>query len=648
MVTQLRPGDPARIGRYRLLGQLGAGGMGRVLLGVGPDGRLVAIKQVHAHLITEEDFLPRFRREVQTSARVSGAFTAAVIDFDIESETPWLASVFVPGVPLDKAVHDFGPLPSEQVRTLAVGLASALHAIHGVGLIHRDLKPANVILDQDGPRVIDFGIARAAEGRSELTHTGSIIGSPAFMSPEQAQSEPLTPASDIFSLGTVLAMASHGKSPFAGSSMPHTLYNIVHTVPDLSPLPPEVRQLVEPCLRKDPAGRPTPAAILDFLGPLPTQRQPWSAAIHGAIHRQSEELSALRSDPEATQIIGADETTVSSENELTFDEKLRQLSADYRSASSQSRRKRVLIGAFAMVLILAGGAIAGAVTLTGGDDSSTGPVRNPLAGLNLTKVRSIDVCAAMQEQLVDSLGKWEMPRTAEWGGCSAAARGYRLLLKIERLEGFRDTGRTNDGVPVLENVSIPERSCDRALSLGTTDPQFGLTVLVGAPDQPIEKRCAIANEATAQLSRVLVAGLPVVADFKKSLARLDPCSLVPPTSIKLNVGPEVQGKVDDLYSCRWAGPNQLTVTLEQSSPRSDKDKPIHIEIGGGKVVDVDADELKSSECTRKYEYRSIDSVKSEFAVVKIRSSNSDRPEAKCIAAQDVLNSVVLSLPPVAK
>ncbi|MET8873434.1 serine/threonine-protein kinase [Nocardia sp. NPDC004604] len=264
MVTQLQPGDPARIGRYLLLGQLGAGGMGRVLLGVGPDGRLVAIKQVHAHLITEEDFLPRFRREVQTSARVSGAFTAAVIDFDIESETPWLASIFVPGVPLDKAVQDHGPLPSAQVRTLAVGLASALRAIHGVGLIHRDLKPANVILAEDGPRVIDFGIARAVEGRSELTHTGSIIGSPAFMSPEQAQSEALTPASDIFSLGAVLAMTAGGKSPFAGSSLPHTLYNIVHTQPDLSGLPPEVRHLVEPCLRKDPKTRPTPAEILDF------------------------------------------------------------------------------------------------------------------------------------------------------------------------------------------------------------------------------------------------------------------------------------------------------------------------------------------------------------------------------------------------
>ncbi len=173
MVMQLQPGDPARIGRYRLLGQLGAGGMGRVLRGVGPDGRLVAVKQVHAHLVTESDFLPRFRREVRVSARVSGAFAAAVVDFDVESEEPWLASVFVPGVPLDKAVEQFGPLSTDQVRTLALGLASALHAIHEVGLIHRDLKPANVILAEDGPRVIDFGIARAVEGRSELTHTGS-------------------------------------------------------------------------------------------------------------------------------------------------------------------------------------------------------------------------------------------------------------------------------------------------------------------------------------------------------------------------------------------------------------------------------------------------------------------------------------------
>ncbi|MFD2399034.1 serine/threonine-protein kinase [Prauserella oleivorans] len=275
----LGAGEPRYAGRYRLLGVLGEGGMGRVLLAVSPDGRLAAVKRIHPAFAHDRGFRERFRREVETSRRVSGAYTAAVMDADPDAAEPWLASVYVPGPSLREAVDAAGPLPVTSLRHLAAGLVSALADIHRAGLVHRDLKPSNVLLVADGPRVIDFGIARAVEGGSELTHTGSVIGSPGFMSPEQAEGGPLTSASDVFSLGALLVMAATGRSPFAGASTPQTLYNVVHGEPDLSGVPAEVRHFVEPCLAKDPVQRPTPAQLRELIGPVPPAAMPWPAPV---------------------------------------------------------------------------------------------------------------------------------------------------------------------------------------------------------------------------------------------------------------------------------------------------------------------------------------------------------------------------------
>ena len=293
----LGPGEPAQVGRYRLLAAVGEGGMGRVLLGVAPDGRLAAVKQVHRGFASDPGFRERFRREVEVSRLVSGAYTAAVMDADAHAPTPWLASVFVAGPSLQEAVDTTGPLPPVAVRHLAAGLASALIGIHRAGLVHRDLKPGNVLLADDGPRVIDFGIARAAEGGTDLTHTGVILGSPAFMSPEQAEGRPLTPASDVFSLGALLVLAATGHSAFAGASAPQSLYNVVHTHPDLRFLPPELRALAEPCLAKDPARRPTPAQLLELLGPLPPVQRPWPPAVHALIARHQADVTAVVTKP---------------------------------------------------------------------------------------------------------------------------------------------------------------------------------------------------------------------------------------------------------------------------------------------------------------------------------------------------------------
>jgi len=261
MMRELQPEDSELIGPYRLRGRLGAGGMGRVYLGLSPGGRAVAVKVIRADLAQDAEFRARFRREVAVARTVSGLFTAPVIDADVDGPVPWLATAYVPGPSLADAVGEHGPLPAASVLALARGLAEGLSAIHAAGVVHRDLKPANVLLAEDGPRVIDFGISRAVEA-SVLTHTGLVVGSPGFMSPEQAEGREVGPPSDIFSLGAVLAFAATGQGPFGSGSTPALVYRVVHSGPQLDLMPAEVRSLAQRCLAKDPALRPTAADLL--------------------------------------------------------------------------------------------------------------------------------------------------------------------------------------------------------------------------------------------------------------------------------------------------------------------------------------------------------------------------------------------------
>ncbi|HEY3710774.1 MAG TPA: serine/threonine-protein kinase [Amycolatopsis sp.] len=301
----LEPADPRTVGRYRVLAELGRGGMGRVLLGSTADGRLVAIKLMHALPGTEADFRARFRREIAASRAVSGTYTAAVMDADPEAPAPWLVSVFVPGPPLNDVVAGTGPLPELPVRRLAAGLAAALLDIHRAGLVHRDLKPSNVLLAADGPRVIDFGIARAADGPDQggLTQTGYLIGTPEYMSPEQVGGQVLTPASDVFCLGGVLVYAATGRNPFTGGSPARTLYNVAHGRPALTGLPPGLDYLVRSCLAKDPAARPSPAQLLDLAGELPASARVWPVAVHRMIAAQQAEAERFFHAPEQTDVL---------------------------------------------------------------------------------------------------------------------------------------------------------------------------------------------------------------------------------------------------------------------------------------------------------------------------------------------------------
>jgi eukaryotic-like serine/threonine-protein kinase len=264
MWRDLQPDDPGQIGPYRLRAVLGAGGMGRVFLGASAEGQLAAVKVIRADLATDPEFRARFRREVTVARKVSGRFTVPLIGADADGPAPWLATAYVAGPSLADAVTEHGPLPVRSVLELATGLASGLTAIHAAGVVHRDLKPSNVLLAQDGPRVIDFGISVAAE-TSPLTRTGLLMGSPGYMSPEQVEGRPVGPASDIFSLGAVLVFAATGEAPFGSGSAPTLAYRAMYREVNLDRVPAEARGLIQRCLAKDPGQRPT-ARDLMFMG----------------------------------------------------------------------------------------------------------------------------------------------------------------------------------------------------------------------------------------------------------------------------------------------------------------------------------------------------------------------------------------------
>ncbi|WP_063005979.1 serine/threonine-protein kinase [Nocardia salmonicida] len=627
LIEPLSASEPAVVGRFRILGVLGAGGMGRVLLGVGPDGRFVAVKQIHAHLVGDPEFRARFEREIRVSMRVSGAFTAALIDFELTGPTPWLASVFIPGVPLDSAIRSAGPLPVSSLRTLASGLASALHSIHGTGLIHRDLKPANVIIAADGPRVIDFGIAHTAEAGGIRTEAGAVVGSPAYMSPEQANGEQLTAASDIFAFGGLLYMAATGASPFAATSAPLTLFNVVHTEPNLDRLPPELRGLIAACLSKDPRRRPTPSQILDHLGVLPVQASPWTAAIDTEIRSRTAQLAAYTADPDATRIIPSARPEI-------VDRK-------------PPKRRRAGWVAAASVCVIALAAAATLVLTRGSETPAAPPDVEPVAFPTLEQVRGTDTCAWLRQSLGDNLpaevvggtnmniGAWNWQPTSTWG-CSGVSVIGSVIIEIgAAMDGFTATERKIAGRPLLHRGA----GCAVGLDNGDQAARWGFTVESSATDD-----CVLSEYILERLANSMVS-LPRDPADGRTLSALDPCALVgqPNSKILTAAGP---AKLVGAHGCEWDGDGHLRVTLSQPRRTDFGFQHQAIDLGDGVTAlspsAVDSIGARNA-CSRQYLFRTI--ADSHVEIISVEVSDPYRiSEQICPTAEAAVKGIVGRLP----
>ncbi|MFE7355548.1 serine/threonine-protein kinase [Streptomyces sp. NPDC057543] len=353
---------PEYAGQYRLEACLGAGGMGVVHLARSASGLQLAVKVVHRHYSQDPEFRARFRQEVGAARRVSGAFTAPVVDADPEAARPWMATLYVPGPTLSDQVKRNGPMAPAELRRLTAGLAEALRDIHRAGVIHRDLKPSNVLLTDSGPKVIDFGISRPYD--SDLrTETGKLIGSPPYMAPEQFQRpREVGPAADVFALGAVLVHAATGRGPFDSDSPYIVAYQVVHDEADLTAVPTELAPLIGQCLAKDPAERPTPDDIMAALRPpsydaaafIPSQRRP------GAIEAELRATAGAgpgivaRADVDTHAGAGA--------------------AARGRMATANRGGKRRWLAAGAALLVMAAGGVwvAGVVGNSGGSGESGG------------------------------------------------------------------------------------------------------------------------------------------------------------------------------------------------------------------------------------------------------------------------------------
>jgi hypothetical protein len=341
-------GDPTELGGYEIRGRLGKGGMGVVYLGATRSGRLLAIKVIHPESTDEREFRARFRREVSAATRVRSRRTAVVVDFDVDAPRPWLATEYVPGPTLAHAIAELGSLPEAAVRELVAGLAEALDAIHREGLVHRDVKPTNVLLGPDGPVLIDMGIVSDSDATS-LTSTGIQPGTPQFMSPEQARGETVTTASDVWSLGAVAHLAAAGTPPFGTGSLATVTYRIVHETPDLDALPSGLRHVVGACLAKDPAARPTAAALITAPAD-PPYVEPVDTGLAGPGLADQDTVLGAAAPPA--------DTTATDRAEAP--------------APSDRIRRRVLTGLVAVGLVLAGGGGAAAVAhFLAPDDSPT-------------------------------------------------------------------------------------------------------------------------------------------------------------------------------------------------------------------------------------------------------------------------------------
>lgn len=419
-VRPLTAEDPRELGGHRLLGQIGRGGMGMVYLGTMRSGRRLAIKVIRADYADDAEFRARFEREVTAALRVRGPFLAALIDADLASATPWLATEYVPGPTLAHRVTQGGPLPPAEVRALVGHVAEALYAVHRAGMVHRDIKPDNVLLGPDGPCVIDLGIAQAADATA-LTHAGSPLGTPVFMAPEQARGEDVSPATDVWALGGVALFAATGNRPFGQGRPDLMYYRVVHEDPQLEGCPDELLPFVRACLTKDPAARPGVREILDAQPDLPGPSAAPTAAEPAApvAPVAPDEPAAPAPAPSVvTDVPLAVPAPVDDEWSSAADTYVPGAAAPQAPQAPQepqeeppaapARRRRGLVLAVAAAVVLAGAVTGAALLLRDDDDPS--PTGSPAT---TAAEAAIDACLVGRWTQTSMTDTWEQPELGE-------------------------------------------------------------------------------------------------------------------------------------------------------------------------------------------------------------------------------------------
>lgn len=618
--------DPRQLGRNRMVAVIGQGGMGRVLLGESPTGRLVAVKQIHRHLSSDADFRIRFQREVEASRRVTGAYSAAVVDYDTTSENPWLATEYIAGPSLNTVIEETGPLSLGGLRLLAAGLASALIEIHRAGLIHRDLKPGNVLLAPDGPRVIDFGIARALEGDTQLTMTGSVIGSPAFMSPEQAQGHQLTPAADVFSVGAILAFAASGHSPFAGTSTPQVLYSVMNSAPETTLVPEPLRDIVVRCLAKDPEHRPTPEQLLDAAGRIEPEPV-WPGAVRDVIadHRTDSSWWV--------------ETTA---KHAKYEAQLSEL------RTRRKHRIRTLIAAAGCLLLLIG---IGVVAQQWAEQPGhAAPATDLTVSLTGEQWRLLDLCTLLDKSVGGQFGL----RTGDVPSTSS----YKCSLSYADAAGAKRSFSLSIGstVAVYSDMYVPSGSvagwmpmygifkendlCARRV-FTQTRPVVAIELSVGFRGGD---GCKPAEQVMLSLINRLAVNPPQLSLPSNSIRRLDPCAMLSPSLVKAVVG-DSRDSTGFPYDCQLESDDAfLSVDftergrLDKASLSGTQNPSIQVD---GATAFIEDNDLTYHTCTLNYMARPTRDDLAE--IVSVRSEVHGQP-GSCERATRVLSAVLAQLP----
>ncbi|UGT39643.1 serine/threonine protein kinase [Nocardia yamanashiensis] len=623
--------DPEWLGRNRMVAVIGQGGMGRVLLGQAPSGRLVAVKRIHPHLAGNAEFRARFHREVQASSKVTGAYTAGVVDSDTESPTPWLATEYIPGPSLKTVVEETGPLSLGGLRLLAAGLAAAMMEIHRAGLIHRDLKPANVLLSTDGPRVIDFGIARALEGDAQLTATGSVIGSPAFMSPEQAQGQPLSPAADVFSVGAILTMAATGASPFAGTATPQVLYNVMYNPPDISRVPEPLRDIVGRCLAKHPEQRPTPEELMAAAGQVEAEPV-WPGAVREVIatHRTDSEWWA--------------ETTAKH--------------AKYQAqlADLQARRKRAVLrsaaAAGAVALLICTGMGARQLALQSGHAA---PMTNPPVALTGAEWQLLDACAVVEKAGIATIGQ----RTGELktdisGGCTSSftpTSGEKRSLSLtftgpasDTLGKWTPTGGSAAWMPIY-GLFLDTTGCKRRV-VTQNSPRVVLEVAAGGKGA---ESCKAAEAGILSIANQLAVNPPQLSVPGNSIRRLEPCALLDQPAAAKSLGGTasrylLQPGTCYLESDKFFMSLELSETSRPDMPDLSGKAPPTTQVDGKTVyLDDGVTKYGQGNCTLKYMVRPTADKKADVVNIMLGSWGDDNATS-CDRAEQAMAAVLPQLP----